>query len=290
MNARKSPNYNSWRRRVKRRDDAVCRKCNVSYNLHVHHIRPLRKYPEFALAIENGLTLCEKCHKKLQGKEETTDLRTFLGGRDTKIVQQIKSINATFPIYLGNRLRSTTQRTRDDAAWELMSYLDLYPNSLSNNEAMVPLLVRVVYSYNRAEVGTIQQRAIEWLKQATGDIEVIPCRCGTMQAPVWRESPMKNGDCVKCTTCFTSFEYKSAQSGAAPIRSPHLTTAIQAISWYERCLEEQQARWKREVESREAAREAERAERWEKISNDIVRWWLVAWGIIIGLFILGVGC
>ena len=73
-----------WKNAVKDRDGHACRKCKDRRNLHVHHIKLRSKFPEFALTIENGLTLCGNCHSELKGKEETKNLQVFLGGRDKK--------------------------------------------------------------------------------------------------------------------------------------------------------------------------------------------------------------
>ena len=75
---RKSLKYKEWRDRVKNRDENACRKCGFEKNLEVHHIKPLKKYPQFDLVLDNGLTVCGNCHSLLKGKEETENLRVFL--------------------------------------------------------------------------------------------------------------------------------------------------------------------------------------------------------------------
>ena len=57
-----------WRREIKRRDGDACRVCGETINLHVHHIRPRSIYPGLALELDNGITLCGKCHARLKGK------------------------------------------------------------------------------------------------------------------------------------------------------------------------------------------------------------------------------
>lgn len=61
-----------WRISVFERDDYTCKECgNRGGNLNAHHILLYRDYPDsqYSLNIMNGITLCEKCHRKTFGKE-----------------------------------------------------------------------------------------------------------------------------------------------------------------------------------------------------------------------------
>ena len=53
-----------WKRAVKERDGA-CMSCGDRKNLHAHHILPFSTYPHLRTAINNGMTLCKKCHVAL---------------------------------------------------------------------------------------------------------------------------------------------------------------------------------------------------------------------------------
>ena len=60
---RSSPEYRDWRESVFKRDDFACQKCGkVGGDLHAHHLVPFSLDPESRLRLENGQTLCRKCH------------------------------------------------------------------------------------------------------------------------------------------------------------------------------------------------------------------------------------
>ena len=158
---RNSPEYNQWKNEVKHRDGNACRRCGFENNLHVHHIKPFKKYPEFAVELDNGLTLCGNCHSLLRGKEDSTDLQTFLGN-DTNIDGQLKAIDGNFSNYLQRKLQSKTQRIRDSAVSALFSHLEVYPNSL---DEMLLLLIYLVDSENWADESTTKRQAIGWLER-----------------------------------------------------------------------------------------------------------------------------
>lgn len=52
-----------WARAVKNRDKK-CMGCGTTKKLHAHHIVPKVINPDMAFDIDNGITLCEECHKK----------------------------------------------------------------------------------------------------------------------------------------------------------------------------------------------------------------------------------
>ena len=57
--------YEDWRKTVYERDLHTCQQCQKqNCKLNAHHIKDGINYPELRYIVENGITLCEKCHKK----------------------------------------------------------------------------------------------------------------------------------------------------------------------------------------------------------------------------------
>lgn len=55
--------HHKWVNAVISRDNATCQKCGAKgIELHAHHIKPYKDYPELRFDIDNGITLCCLCH------------------------------------------------------------------------------------------------------------------------------------------------------------------------------------------------------------------------------------
>lgn len=69
-----SQEYKDWRQNVYKRDRFTCKNCgNNTCVLHAHHIKNYKDNTELRYDIDNGVTLCSKCHiefHKLFGKED----------------------------------------------------------------------------------------------------------------------------------------------------------------------------------------------------------------------------
>lgn len=56
-----------WSKTIKKLDNKMCKNCNSTKNLHAHHLFPKALFPEIALDLDNGITLCKPCHVIIHG-------------------------------------------------------------------------------------------------------------------------------------------------------------------------------------------------------------------------------
>ena len=164
---RRAPEYQRWRREVRQRDGDACRVCRVHLNLHIHHIKPLEKYPDFATEFDNGITLCGNCHALLRGKEESTNLQTIIEAAtkkpDRRTADQLKRLNDKFCAYLKPLLKSSDPNTSNKAVYQLFVQLQIYPNSL---DQFLPLIQHLLDSENGSDEELAKQIAVEFLKDS----------------------------------------------------------------------------------------------------------------------------
>lgn len=59
----RSAKQHRWATLVISRDMATCQRCGATgVELHAHHKQPFKEYPELRWDVENGITLCFRCH------------------------------------------------------------------------------------------------------------------------------------------------------------------------------------------------------------------------------------
>lgn len=57
--------YKTWRTEIYERDNYTCQKCKqVGYKLRAHHIESYAEHENKRCDVDNGVTLCDKCHLK----------------------------------------------------------------------------------------------------------------------------------------------------------------------------------------------------------------------------------
>lgn len=85
---RMSQEMMKWKKDVYNRDFYTCQSCKIKGGkLNAHHIMNFADYPELRTALDNGITLCEKCHiqfHQVYGKSKTNreQLIEFLSSHD----------------------------------------------------------------------------------------------------------------------------------------------------------------------------------------------------------------
>nr|DAE22155.1 MAG TPA: NinG recombination protein [Siphoviridae sp. ctLsx2] len=63
---RTSYKYRDWRKRVFERDNYTCQICGCrGGELNAHHKKRWCDYPDLRYDVENGITLCESCHRSV---------------------------------------------------------------------------------------------------------------------------------------------------------------------------------------------------------------------------------
>jgi hypothetical protein len=63
--ARQSKKMREWEQAIFTRDNFTCQSCGaVDVHLVAHHLKGFTKHPDIGFNLDNGKTLCEKCHRK----------------------------------------------------------------------------------------------------------------------------------------------------------------------------------------------------------------------------------
>lgn len=61
--------YKKWRAEIFKRDEFTCQICKeIGGRLVAHHIKEWAKYPKLRYSLNNGITLCEDCHRIIHKK------------------------------------------------------------------------------------------------------------------------------------------------------------------------------------------------------------------------------
>ena len=73
---RNSKKHNDWIKLVFERDNYECQKCGqIGHKLNAHHIYPWAKFKDKRFELENGITLCVKCHRQVHSEKDDALLK-----------------------------------------------------------------------------------------------------------------------------------------------------------------------------------------------------------------------
>jgi len=73
---RSQKRFKEWKETLLSKAGYKCEKCGSPKDLHVHHILPIKLYPEKILDLDNGVVLCSHCHRRfhhLYGRDATKE-------------------------------------------------------------------------------------------------------------------------------------------------------------------------------------------------------------------------
>lgn len=126
---RTSSEYLIWRQAIWKRDEYGCAICNSWKRPNAHHIYPLWHNWDKRLDLNNGITLCKKCHENIKGKElEYAWLFTTLV--EKKRVNSGKPKGNPEPSVLPKGERTKVQRLSEDNTLSLITDKNARPESL----------------------------------------------------------------------------------------------------------------------------------------------------------------
>ncbi len=109
---KQTPEYKLWRANIYQRDKWKCKICGRNERIEAHHIYPLRSHYEKRLDLNNGITLCFKCHRLIFGKELIVSA-WLIGLINKNGVNSVKlRKDNTEPTQEGNLLEGVTTRSR----------------------------------------------------------------------------------------------------------------------------------------------------------------------------------
>lgn len=88
----KKYNLTEWARDIKNRD-GKCMHCGSIMDLHAHHIKQKSTHPDLLLNLDNGITLCYRCHKAEHERNRPIRIRSYTPQRKTLIKKIISLEN-----------------------------------------------------------------------------------------------------------------------------------------------------------------------------------------------------
>ena len=87
---RRSRIFKEWREKVYKRDNFMCRDCNLKKrDLHPHHIKSFSEFPDYRFDVDNGITLCADCHR-MRHREDAKVWGSWAKRGNPKVVSECR--------------------------------------------------------------------------------------------------------------------------------------------------------------------------------------------------------
>lgn len=64
LRLRNKMQYQEWRKRVLAKNGKTCQECGTTKQIHCHHIKSFRHFPDLRYDVNNAKVLCASCHQK----------------------------------------------------------------------------------------------------------------------------------------------------------------------------------------------------------------------------------
>jgi uncharacterized protein YlzI (FlbEa/FlbD family) len=96
---RESQTGRLWRTSVFKRDNYTCQRCGQrGGNLNAHHIKSFTHFPETRFTLNNGVTMCKKCHKEEHKNNGKTKNKKTQRIKSKQLLRDIvKDFNSKIP-------------------------------------------------------------------------------------------------------------------------------------------------------------------------------------------------
>lgn len=107
-------NLGTWAKYVKQRDGYACTECGATRNIDSHHI--VKEIDGGTRTLDNGISLCKKCHKKIHGYGVNSDSDSTLTVRvNSKQKNALESLCSERGMSVGTMLRKRISEYLDTA-------------------------------------------------------------------------------------------------------------------------------------------------------------------------------
>lgn len=128
-----SARLRQWSLNVRARDGYVCMSCSSSKVTHAHHMVSKYYRPQYAYTIDNGITLCKRCHIGRGGVHCKKSTPTNELIRKLRIIFKLNDIGSSLKLgqELARKSKPVVQSTKKPKRTLYRRYLSKRPRKVS---------------------------------------------------------------------------------------------------------------------------------------------------------------